>query len=188
MNQRVALRSTKNAKLGFRPLGISEIQMSPPSWSSKTSVKCFYLHSSLNIVQGVQSWNKRALQYGVRTFSHLSSTKPPFSTQHDKVKQTADPGQRCLGFCGVLMGWQLQRSLKVKWKTNKYREIHFYNLDVFKEKSCASWTSLTSDAHLKERKAPIVPWRVLIQVWNGLSPEQHTMTLLATLSQENTPS
>lgn len=59
------------------------------------------------------------------------------SLQHDKVKQTPGPWQRCPGFCEVLIGWQLASQarplgLSEEWSTNKHRGIHFHNLLIFK--------------------------------------------------------
>lgn len=90
-----ALRSRKNAKLGFRPLSIPAIQISPTSGSSKTRVKILELLPSLNIVQDGQRFNKCTLQN--ESMPILTSHPPSLhvSIQYDKVKQTAGPWQHC---------------------------------------------------------------------------------------------
>lgn len=90
-----ALRSRKNAKLGFIPLSISVIHIAPTGGSSKTRVKSLDLLPSLNIIQDGQGFNKCTLQ---KESMPILTSRPPslrVSIQYDKVKQTAGPWQRC---------------------------------------------------------------------------------------------
>lgn len=90
-----ALWSRKNAKLGFRPLSISAIQISPTGGSSKTRAKGLEPLPSLNIVQDGQRFNKCTLQ---NESMPILTSRPPslrVSIQYDKVKQTAVPWQHC---------------------------------------------------------------------------------------------
>lgn len=70
-----ALRSRKNAKLGFRPLSISAVQISTASEPSKTRVKCLELPPSLNIIKNVQRFNKCTFEKWVKAHSHLQSAE-----------------------------------------------------------------------------------------------------------------